>query len=279
MWRTSAFRDAVMLLLLAGCASSFAQPIDDPVAGRALYDDTAGASGIASLTLSCANCHSVQSRRMRIAGDASDPAGAYADITFDTAMTRFVQATQNVQPMAPFGVLSEQQAHDIAAYIADTPKTSAAALDFEATAADAMTDSQSIDLKTAIATDESLTVDSVAITGAGSARFTRTSDSCDQQTLAPGASCRVAVAFSTPDAAPHDATLVFTLHQGASTTSFTRRVGLSGQVAASAPAPQPPAADSGGAGALGVGWLAALALAAGRLATSRRRATITSRRR
>lgn len=244
-------RLAFVFTVALGVASAAAQ--DSAVNGKALFDDTPGASGISTLTASCINCHgSVQNRRIAIGGSA------FADIAFDTAMTRFVQAVQNQPQMAQFGALSTQQARDIAAYIADTPKTSASQLSFAPGAINTVSTAQSVDLTAAVATTESLQVTDVAISGAGAARFNRSSDTCLSQTLAPGASCRVSVTFSAPDTNNHMAVLTLTVRQGASATSFTRTVNLSGAVP---PASPPPSTDAGGGGAFDWYWLAALGVA------------------
>jgi hypothetical protein len=168
--------------------------------------------------------------------------------------------------MGQYTQLDSQQVRDIAAYIADTPKTSAADLDFTATAINTNTLSQTVDLTNA-ATSGTLTITNVAITGTGAARFTSTSDTCSAQTLAARGSCRVAVRFSAPDAAAYAASLTLTMRVQGTTTTFTRDVALSGQV--NTPAPQTPSADEGG-GALGPAWLCGLALATVALARRRR---------
>lgn len=239
---------------------------DDALNGRALYEDTPGVSGINTLSASCNNCHDVQSRRRRIAGNVNDATLSFAAIDFDTAMTRFVQAVQNQPAMGPFGALSAQQARDIAAYIADTPKTTPEQigarlpqLDFAPAAINSAATAQTVDLTAAVATSESLRIASVAIVGADAARFTRVADACEQQTLNPGMSCRVSLGFSAPDTASYSATLTFTMHQGSSAIPITRSVLLSGAVPVAVPPPAttPP---SGGGGALDWPWLAALAL-------------------
>jgi cytochrome c553 len=258
-----------LLAAALAAAPAWAQTAGDPVNGRLLYEDTPNVSTVTNLTGSCTSgCHgNVQNRRTAIGGSA------YADISFNLAMTRFTQAVQGVGAMTQFvPLLSAQQgqeARDIAAYIADTPKTTASQLDFTPTAINTATAVQSVDLTSAVAvpTTETLHVLGVAITGAGAARFTRASDMCDQQTLNPGSSCRVSVTFSAPDTAGYQAVLTLSLRQGTSTTTFTRTVALNGAVA-SAPPPGSGSTDSGG-GALSWEWLAGLVLATGLLGYSR----------
>jgi hypothetical protein len=190
----------------------------------------------------------VQNRRTKIGGSA------FADIAFDTALARFTQAIGAQPDMRQFNALDDQQVRDLAAYLADTPKTSAAQLDFIASAVNVAATAQFIDLRSATATSETLHVDSVTISGAGASKFTRSSDTCDQATLAPGLSCRVTVSFKSADLVAASAPLTLTMRQGTSATSFTRTVTLNGSVT-------PPVAESGG-GALGAPWLLGLALAA-----------------
>ena len=239
---------------LAVAATVSAQAQDSAPNGKLLFEDTPGASGISTLTGSCINCHgSVQNRRIAIGGSA------FADISFDTAMTRFVQAVQGQPVMNQFSALSTQQARDIAAYIADTPKTSAASLSFAPATVNTVSAAQSVDLTAAVATGgENLQVTGVALSGAGAARFTNSSDTCNLQTLLPGTSCRVSVTFSAPDTSVYLAQLTLTMRQGSSAT-FTRTVNLTGAVPGSNPPPS--GGDDGGGGAVNWYWLAGLGVA------------------
>lgn len=258
-------RTAALALTALLTLPATAQTGGDALAGRTLFDDTMNATG-RTFSANCSGCHDVQSRRALLSG-SNDPFGV---ITWDTAAGRLVRAiTGGVADMSQFnGVLTQQQVYDLGAYLADTPTTSAAALDFDASAVNTPSAAQNLDLRHALASGESLTVVSVALGGAGAARFTRTADTCSAQTLAAGASCRVSLSFASPDTASHAATLDFTLRQGASASTFTRSVALSG-VAAGSTTPPPTGGSDGGGGALGGGWLAALGAAV--LALSRRR--------
>ena len=260
--RTPARPDRLALRLLAAAAlccvalwaaPSWGQSADNPANGRALWDDTPGASGVNNLTNSCSNCHTVQDRRTKIGGSV------FADISFNTAMTRLTQAISAQSAMRQFGALDLQQVRDLAAYIADTPEASTAQLDFTASAINSDTATQFFDLKSAAATSESLLITGVTITGSGASKFTRTSDTCNLATLQPGLSCRVTVKFNSPDTAGALVQLNMTMRQGASATVFTRTVLLNGVVT---PATPPPSGggSTGGGGALGWPWLAALAL-------------------
>lgn len=264
--RLAAFAFAALTAL-----PTVAQTSDDPIAGRALFDDTMAQTG-KTFSANCSGCHSVQSRRAMLSGSND----IFAEIDFDDAASALVGAIMGgVDVMRQFNnVLTLQQVRDLSAYIADTPRTSATALDFDASAVNTPSATQDLDLRHALATEEPLTVVSVSLGGADAARFTRTADSCTAQTLAAGASCRVSLSFSSPDTAGRTASLDFTLRQGSSTSTFTRSVALSGAAAGTTtpPPPPPPAtggSDDGGGGALGLGWLAALLAAVAGL--SRRR--------
>jgi cytochrome c553 len=251
------------LILLAAAVAGAAPAGDDPVAGRALYDDTPGASGIPSLTGSCNNCHSVQTRRRAVSGTPDD----FADVTFDAAMTRFAQAAQNVPPMNQFQQLDLQQARDIAAYIADTPKTTPthnSQLDFTTNAINTMSAAQTVELRHAVATNENLSVLSVEIAGTGAAKFQRTM-LCDGAVLTPGQACTLSLTFAPQDSTSATPELRFTLRQGGSSATFTRVLRLSGSVTASNPPPAPPAPADTGGGSLQWSWLLGLAIAIGLL--------------
>jgi mono/diheme cytochrome c family protein len=240
----------------------------DAVAGKLLFDDTAAASGINSLTGSCKSCHgTVENRRAKIAGDAN------AEIDLTLASDRLRVAIASVATMSQFDALSPTQVQDIAAYLADTPRRSAAQLDLTAGAVNVPSPVLPVDLRHAVATTRGLLVTGVAVTGPGAARFTRGADSCDQQTLQPGATCRVTVGYAAPDTAGATATLTFALRETGAASGFTREVALNG-VAATAQPPAPPASaavgDSGG-GSLGGAWLAGLGMGVALLGWRRRR--------
>jgi mono/diheme cytochrome c family protein len=264
---------AVAALAFAALVGTVPAHAQNAVTGKLLFEDTPNASGINTLTGSCTSCHgSVENRRIKIAGDR------YAEISLATATERFRLAIASVGPMAQFDALSVEQVQNIAAYLADTPRRSVDRLDLTAAAINAPGPSQSVDLRHAVATTESLHVMSVAVSGAGATRFTRSADSCDQQTLAPGASCRVTVGYAAPDTAGAAASLTFTLRQGTSTSDFTRVVALSGAVATTTPPPPVASGTDTGGGALGLGWLAGLAASCVALMRTRRHQTPSSTR-
>ena len=253
---------ALALSVLAFAAQ--AQTADNPVTGKALFENTALASGNAGLP-SCTSCHgSVEARRSQISGTGD----SFADITFDTAMTRFTAALATQPDMRPLRVLTNQQVRDIAAYIADTPKTtpeSESQLNFSA-ALNGNSAAQTVSLKHSTAVSENLQITSVAAVGTGAANFVLAKAGCEGVTLAPAGTCSITVTYAPTTSAVSTPDLVFTMKQGASTTTFERVLFLNGSIASTTP----PATDSGGGGALGLGWLAALGTAVAALARRRR---------
>jgi cytochrome c553 len=240
-------------------AAALAQTSDNPVTGQALFENTRTASGKTSISMSCTACHnSVENRRIAVSLSSGGLADPYADISFDSAMTRLSDALQNQGAMAQFRVLDPQQVRDIAAYIADTPKTTPASetqLNFTA-AVNGFSAAQTVRLKHATATSENLQIVSVAAIGIGQANFV-VQPACNNVTLTPANSCSLTVTYAPANSTLSTPDLVFTLRQGPSTnTTFERVLFLNGSVASTTP----PADDSGG-GALGLGWLAALGLA------------------
>jgi hypothetical protein len=69
----------------------------------------------------------------------------------------------------------------------------------------------------------------------------------------------VSIGFSAPDTASYVAKLTLTMRQGASTTSFTREVNLSGAVPSVTPPPT--TGGSSGGGAFDWYWVAGLGVA------------------
>ncbi len=239
-----------------------AQTTDDPVNGKALFENTASASGNAGIP-SCTSCHgSVEARRSQLSGTGD----SFADITFETAMTRFTAALATQPDMRPLRVLTNQQVRNIAAYIADTPKTtpvSETQLNFNA-ALNGNSAAQTVMLKHAIATTETLQIVSVAAIGTGASNFV-VQPACNLVTLQPAGTCTLTVTYAPTNSTVSTPDLVFTMKQGASTTTFERVLFLNGSIASTTP----PADESGG-GALGLGWLAALGGAVAALARRRR---------
>lgn len=260
--------------LLATAAQ--AQTTGDPAAGKLLFDDTVNQTGNQMLTGNCTTCHSVLSRRNRL----SNGGGEFAAVDPTAAQTRIAAAIANIPAMSQFGFLGDAEIRHIAAYIADTPKTSYAQLDF-ATSGVGVAQSLPLDLTNAVtnstntATGARITVQGVAISGADASDFSITGDTCTAQTLETvgamngNSTCRVTVRFTSAMTAGKTATLRFTLDPASSTTNFTRDVALSGVAAGAAPSPAPVGDDGGGA--LGFGWLAALAAAVAALRLAPRR--------
>lgn len=254
-----------LALAISASTPAFGQ---DALQGMRIYQETASATGINTLTGSCTSCHgAIADRRASIAGDR------FAEIDQQVALDRLRSAIGLVGAMRQFQDLSPENLIDLAAYIADTPRRSVTRLDFTSTTVNAASATQSIELAHAVATSQPLHVLGVEVSGAQAARFTRTADSCDQQTLAPATSCRITMSFAAPDADLSTARLTLTLRQGgAAAASFTRSVDLEG-IASLPPAspPSPPASaasasDNGAGGAVGGLWLALLSLAIGLLA-------------
>jgi mono/diheme cytochrome c family protein len=257
---------AALACLFLWAGPGWAQTTGDPVAGRALFDDTSNTSGI-PFTGDCVGCHppGVQNRRISIGGHP------FADISFETAMTRFTSAIGRVGSMNQFGNLGEQRISDIAAYIADTPKVTSTdltgtTLPFVATAVgNAVT--KNITIRHSEATNANLTITGVTLSGGTS--FTRTA-ACNGAVRAPLGTCTFSVTFIPASTAAENRTLTVSLQQ--ESTSFTRVITLSGSVQGATPPPPPPSGggDAGGGG-LGLVWLAGLALAVAALARQHRR--------
>ncbi len=267
---------AALACLALWAAPSVAQTSGDPVSGQRLFTDTSNESGVGTLG-NCTNCHNAQERRNRIATGSTSSTPIFTAVTFDRALNRFGAAIGGNfgGVMGQFNQLSSEQIGNIAAYLADTPKTSAAQLSFTTSSINNNTlPAQSVDLTNAI-TSGTLTITGVTITGSGAARFTSSSDTCNTQTLAASTlltatSCRVSVRFTAPDTAAYTASLNLTMRVGGSMTTFTRAVPLSGQVGAPTPPPTSGGGGDDGGGALGWAWLSGLALATGLLARRRR---------
>ena len=263
---------ALCALLLSSTAQ--AQTAADPIAGRALFENTIATTGNNTFTGDCTSCHSsIQERRQKIGGSP------FAEISLTAAGNRLGVAIGSAAGMSQFQALTQKQIEDLAAYIADTPETSTDQLNFTAAAVNMPTAGQSVDLRHARATGETLQVVSVSITGSAATRFRRSSDSCQMQTLSPGGSCRVTVDYTAPDTAGAIVPMTFTLRQGASSTTFTRTMFLDGATASTSP----PGGGGGGGGggtaddgggALGWPWLVGLVLACAALVVARRHDTL-----
>ncbi len=262
----NATRAALFALGVLCAGSVAAQTTGNPTTGKLLFDNTPAASGIGTITMSCPACHgTVEDRRQRIAATSTLDGGAYADIDFDTAYTRFTNALNNVGAMAQFRALSTQQRSDIAAYLGDTPELTPAndtVASFTVSAVNNSSQPLTVSVRHATATTTNLQIVGVQVTGNEAGNFSVTTQ-CNGAVLAPGQTCGVSLTYA-PRNANHSAPdLVFSLVQGGS-GPFERVLHLDGRVAA---APPPPDDDEGG-GALGLAWLAALA---GAVALLRRR--------
>ena len=250
---------ATVIGLLLASTGAFAQTTGDPVMGKTLYENTPGVSGVGGITMSCPACHGdIQQHRALIAARGGLDGGAYADIDFDTAITRFTQAIQAQAGMAPFQALSSTQKGHLAAYLGDTPELTPkndTAIIFSVAAVNNTSTAQTVSLKHALATTTNLQVISVQVVGSEAGNFSVTQQCVG--TLAPGASCDAAVTYSPRNANVSLPDLVLTLRQGGS-GDFERVLHLRGSIAGSNPSVS--GGDSGG-GALGFGCLVALAMA------------------
>jgi LPXTG-motif cell wall-anchored protein len=260
-----------LLALGVGLAPGLAHAVDDPLGGKALYEDTRAVSGVTTVTMSCPACHGdIQTHRALIATRTGLVGGSYADISVDTALTRFQAAMQAQSGMRQFLALSTAQQRDLAAYLADTPKTtpdSETTLGFAAPGVNTSSAARTVTLHHAVATNETLTIVGVQASGTEAGNFTVTPQ-CNGIVLAPGtgaaSSCSVSVSYTPRNANVSTPDLVFSLRQG--TTDFDRVLFLSGTIAAT---PPPDTGGASGGGALGLGGLAALGAAV--LALARRR--------
>lgn len=252
------------LALVFASSAAFAQTTGDPVAGKVVYENTAAATGNAGL-MSCPACHSgIQDHRALIAARTGLDGGTYADISVETALTRFNEAVARTSTgMGQFLPLSDTHKRNVTAYLADTPKTTPASeslLTFNVAAINTSATAQTVTLRHGATATQNLQIVSVQVDGANETNFSTTT-TCGT-TLAAGAACTVALTYRPSNTNLSDPELVFTLREGGS-GDFFRVLRLSGSVGS------PPPADSGG-GALGGAWLAALALATALLARQRR---------
>ena len=251
-------------VLLGAASAAFAA--DDPAAGKALFLNTPAASGKPGITMSCPQCHvAVETRRASISG-TGDP---YADITFDAAMTHFTNVLQHQPAMQQFQALDLQQVRNIATYIADTPKTSPVSeslLNFTTTAINTTSAPLQITVRHGITASDNLTIANVSAIGTEAGNYT-VQPACNGIVLAPGGSCAFSVTYAPRNTNSSTPDLVIALREGTPPNDFERVLSLNGSVSATPPAG---GSDDAGGGALGLGWLAALAAATGLLARRRR---------
>lgn len=243
-------------------------PSGNPLTGKQLFENTPAASGKAGITMNCVSCHgSVEDRRIAISASGGGAADPHADISFDQALVRFQQAIGGA--MQQFSALDAQQRYDIAAYLADTPKTEPASettLNFSA-ALNGNSAAQTVTLRHASTAGENLAVEAVTLEGSGAAQFVLGNAlACQGVTLAPGQSCMVSVTFAPTSSGSASAELVLRMSQGTS-DDFYRVLPLAATTTGTTPTASE---DDSGGGALGRGWLSALAVAVGALSRRRR---------
>jgi MYXO-CTERM domain-containing protein len=260
---TATTRAALFALGVLCAGSAAAQATGNPATGKLLFDNTPAASGIGSITMSCPACHgTVEDRRQRIAATSTLDGGAYADIDFDTAFTRFSYALDNVGQMSQFRALSTQQRRDVAAYLGDTPELTPendTVASFTVSAVNNSSNPLTVSVKHATATTTNLQVIGVQVTGNEAGNFSVTTQ-CNNAVLTPGQTCGVSLTYTPRNANNSTPDLVFTLRQGAS--DFERVLHLDGRVAVN---PPPAGNDDEGGGAFGGLALAGLAAAVGLL--------------
>jgi len=257
-----------LTLVAATTAGGLAQAQSADVArGRLLYELTPEETGNAGLQR-CRDCHNnaainaaldpVVERRRTIAGSE------FAPITPAVARTHLSTVGLNQPEMAQFKTtLSAQDLDDLAAYIADTPKTSVASLELSAPAVGG-SDAAFFTLTHSTATTFPLLVNGVTVTGSNAGAFV--ASGCQGQTLSAGNQCTVQVQFTAADTARKNGQVVISLTQQG--VNFNRTVAVTGGVTG---VTSPPGSGgglnpggtggSGGGGALGGAWLLALAAA------------------
>jgi len=238
-----------VFVLSSALALHTAWAADSPVNGKALFENTASASGHAGVQ-SCPACHgNVENRRTAI-----DPGG---DLDFDLVFAHFTNAIATQGAMAQFNVLTTQQKRDIAAYIADVPKARPNFVDFSASAVNTETAPVLITFANAVTATSALTIDSVGITGASSDFVIKTTGTtcANNLSVAAGSSCTVNVSFKTSTGTAKTGLLNIAYTQSA--TSVTRTAQLNGTVAGQPPPSSAPVGGGGG-GALPAGLLVLL---------------------
>jgi cytochrome c553 len=266
--RTLHFHLLPALLLAAAASGAAVAQTADVARGRRLFEQTPAETGIQSLQ-NCRDCHNaafinpnldpVAERRRAIGGEL------FPNITPALARTR-IGVGLNQSDMAQFRTtLDSQDLDDLAAYIADTPKTSASSLELSAPAVQG-TDNAVFTLSHSAATTFPLVVNTVTVSGAGAASYV--ASGCAGQTLNAGNQCTVLVQFTASDTARKNAQVLVSLTQ--QNVNFTRAVSVTGGVTGVTPPPDgggggglnPGGGGGEGGGALAWGWLAALLAAA-----------------
>lgn len=253
-------------LLLAAAAT--AAQAGDAARGRLLFEFTSATTGNATLQR-CSDCHRdfigssngsfldpVVGLRRSIGGSP------FPVISVDLARSRLSTVGLNQPEMEQFKTtLSTQDLDDLAAYIADTPRTSVDALQLSASAVQG-SDSGFITLTHSTATTFPLIVASVVMVGSDASAFV--ASGCLGQTLTAGNQCTVQVQFTAADTSRRDAQVFFTLLQQGRTINRTVAVtgGVAGVTPPSSGGGLNPNPGNTGGGALGGAWLAAMAAAA-----------------
>ncbi len=260
---------AALACLALWAAPSTAQVTGDPVHGKLLYEDTPTESGNNQLTGSCANsCHgNVDNRRTKIGGSA------FADISYVQASAKVSAAIANIGPMNQFNGLDAQQVADIAAYIADTPKVTAAGLSTTnalafSSSASGVAVTKNLTIHHSLATTANLQITGVALAAGTPTAFTRSSSCNAPRTLMAAGTCTFSVTYTPTSNTAESKALTVSMTQGG--VAITRAITLNGSVAGAVTPPPATGGDDSGGGALGWVWLTGLALATVVLARRRR---------
>jgi cytochrome c553 len=262
---------ALACLALWAAPSSAQTATPDPVRGKLLFADAPNVQGVPDgITRACQNCHNgVENRRAAISH-----ASAFADVSFDKAIERFGVAINGnfggADGMGQYSQLDAADIRNIAAYLADTTKLTADGLSdtgvlaFTASAVGSPV-TKTLTVKHGTTAPENLQIKSVALAAGGTTAFTF-GTGCNNVTRAPAGTCSFAVTYTPTSTSEEGRDLTVTLQQGSSV--FTRVVRLDASVA-TAPGTSN-GGGGGGGGALGLTWLAGLALATITLARRKR---------
>jgi mono/diheme cytochrome c family protein len=265
--RSAGLTALALAALLAGAGPAAAQATGDPLNGRELFDGITSRYPTAGYTHDCSNCHVVggmgmNSLRRLITG--SDQGAT----TLSTVMGRFQTAVSNNAggAMRQFSALSTQDALDLAAYIADTPRTDVATLTFRANDTNAETAAQAGRFIVGATAPVPVQVLQVALGGPNAADWiAKDTATCTSAAIAAGGSCTASVAFKPSATGTRAATLTYTFRpQGDTGGPYTRVINLVGTTGSGTNpgggGGSGGGGDSGG-GALGAGWLLLLGAA------------------
>jgi mono/diheme cytochrome c family protein len=263
--RTLLLTAGLAATLLAGAAPAAAQATGDPLNGRELFDGITSRYPTVGYTHDCSNCHVVagmgmNSLRRLITG--SDQGAT----TLSSVMGRFQSAVANNRggAMSQYAALPTQDALDLAAYIADTPRTDVATLEFRATDTNAETAAQAGRFIVGATAPVPVQVLLVSLGGTHAADWVaKDTGTCTSSAIVAGGNCTASVAFKPTATGTRSATLTFQFRPQGDTATYTRTITLVGTTGSGT---NPGGGTGGGGGdsgggALGAGWLALLGAA------------------